>query len=127
MKKGVATLGHSFSYPLKASAVIRKGAIACLQGGYLIEGVEADDLTTIGRIEESIDNSTGANGDLHAPVMREKIGFKHDGSILPTHVGQEVYVVDAETLSADSNTSARSVAGKLFAIQDGLAIINFGA
>lgn len=127
MKQGKPVLGNKSNHPMKAATLVRAGMIACLQGGLVVEGVEADDLTTLGAANETVDNSSGANGDLSIDVSREKFGFYNDGSIDQTHIGQTVYVVDANTLSASDNASARSAAGKLFALQGDLAIINFGA
>ncbi|WPP47098.1 hypothetical protein [Pseudomonas sp. AN-1] len=108
-----------------ASAVIHAGAIVVANaGGYAAPGSTATGLTYIGRAEESVDNTGGANGAV-AVLVRRRNAFKwaNDGSITQAHLMKTAYIVDDQTLAATDGTGTRSAAGRIVGIDtDGVWI-----
>lgn len=108
-----------------ASAVIHAGALVVANaGGYAAPGSTATGLTYIGRAEESVDNTGGANGAV-AVLVRRLNAFKwaNDGSITQANLMKTAYIVDDQTLAATDGTGTRSAAGRIVGIDtDGVWI-----
>ncbi|MNZ83169.1 hypothetical protein D3C78_1018900 [compost metagenome] len=108
-----------------ASAVIHAGAIVVADAdGFAAPGSTATGLTYIGRAEESVDNTGGANGAA-AVLVRRLNAFKwaNDGSITQAHLMKTAYIVDDQTLAATDGTGTRSAAGRIVGIDtDGVWI-----
>ncbi|MCM2318068.1 MAG: hypothetical protein NDI93_01920 [Pseudomonas sp.] len=111
--------------PAAASAVIHAGAIVAANAtGYAVPGSTATTLTYLGRAEESVDNTGGADGAA-AVLVRRLNAFKwaNDGSITQAHQGKTAYIVDDQTLAATDGTGTRSAAGRIVGIDtDGVWI-----
>ena len=113
-------------FPVKADAKIYRGALVCLDGGYAIAGKTATGLTCVGRAEEYVDNTGGANGDVTVRVRRGIFQYNNStGSdeITKADIGNECYVVDDETVSKTAGDDGqgnptRSAAGKVFDVDD---------
>lgn len=107
-----------------ASTEIFAGAIVMANvNGYAVEGQAGDDLTYLGRAEEHVDNSGGANGDKTILVRRKKaFAFKNSGTdaVTQASIGKVCYVEDDETVAATDDTGSLSAAGIVLAIEDGL-------
>jgi hypothetical protein len=108
-----------------ASAVIHAGAIVVADAdGFAAPGSTATGLTYIGRAEEAVDNTVGADGAA-VVLVRRRIAFKwgNDGSITQAHLMKTAYIVDDQTLAATDGTGARSAAGRIVGIDtDGVWI-----
>lgn len=107
--------GEDRGHPVAAEAVIFAGALVCLNAaGFAVPGDEDADLLTIGRAEERVDNSSGANGDA---VVLARLGiFRWDNSasadeITRADIGKPAYVVDDHTVAKTSDSGGRSIAG----------------
>jgi len=104
--------GKLISYPVAANAVIYKGALLMLDGGYIkpAQGQATGDAANAifaGYAYEAVDNSGGADGDKTVRVETEGT-ILVDGDGVAADVGKEVYVVDDATVSV----SASAVAGE---------------
>lgn len=103
-------------YPVKADAVIHKGAIVVIDGtGYAVPASTATGLVGPGRAEEAVDNTGGANGDLMVRVRFD--GLYHyvdaaDATAMDrTAIGDPVYATDDQTITLTS--TGRSEIGTL--------------
>lgn len=111
--------------PAAANAKVYAGAIVVANAtGFAAPGSTATGLTYLGRAEESVDNTGGANGALSVQVRRlNAFKWANDGSITQAHQGKTAYIVDDQTLAATDGTGTRSAAGRIVGIDaDGVWI-----
>lgn len=108
-----------------AGAVIHAGALVVANAtGFAAPGSTAPGLNYIGRAEETVDNSAGADGAA-AVLVRRGNAFKwaNDGSIAQAQLMKTAYIVDDQTLAATDGTGTRSAAGRIVGIDtDGVWI-----
>lgn len=111
--------------PVAASAVIHAGALVVANAaGFAAPGSTATGLTYVGRAEEAVDNTGGADGVV-AVLVRRHNAFKwgNDGSITQAHLLKTAYIVDDQTLAATDGTGTRSAAGRIVGVDsDGVWI-----
>lgn len=111
--------GDILGYPVKASVKPIQGGIAVLNAGYAAPGATAVGLIAIGRFEETVDNSAGADGALSVRVRRGTFKFANSAAgdlIAQADAGNDCYIVDDQTVAKTSATNTRSVAGKVIAV-----------
>ncbi len=110
--------GKRRGFPVAANAVIYAGTIAVLNAGYLAKGTTAASLIAVGVMDKKIDNTGGSNGAITGEPKLGVFGpFANSASgdqIALADVGADCYIVDDSTVAKTSNSSARSVAGKVF-------------
>lgn len=102
---------------IDANVNIHQGALVVLASGYAKPGAAATGLVAIGRAEEAVDNTGGAQAALDVRV-RSGI-FRYDNSasgdaITAAEIGADCYVVDDHTVAKTSATNTRSVAGQVY-------------
>lgn len=105
--------------PVATAAMIYAGAIVMRNAaGYLVQGQTATGLVAVGRAEERVDNSAGANGDLNADYRPGCYRFANSSGdpITLADVGNMSFVEDDQTVARTDGTATRSPAG----IIDGL-------
>lgn len=113
-----AALGDDREVPLAANAKVYAGGmvqIAASTYGVAASATAAN--MTIGRAEETVDNTGGANGAVSAKVRRGVFRFANSAAgdlITRAHIGKSVYVVDDQTVAATDNAGARPKAGTCF-------------
>lgn len=95
--------GELFSYKVKGGAKIFAGSIVVSDAGYSKPGVKAENLVYLGRAEEYVDNTGGADGDKSVIVRRNR-AFKWDnagggGAITQADVGKPAYILDDQTVT----------------------------
>lgn len=109
--------GEDFSFPVAASTKIFGGALVAINSsGYLTKGAVSTSLKCVGRADEYVDNSTGADGALSCRVSRGVFCFANSAStdlIARSDIGADCYIVDDQTVAKTSGSSARSIAGKI--------------
>lgn len=108
--------GDVISHPVAASTKLFTGGIGVLDGGWLKPGRTATGLKAVGVIQDEVDNSAGANGDLSCDVRRRAtFRFANSGSdpVGRSHIGGTAYIVDDQTVAATDGTGTRSAAGKI--------------
>lgn len=111
--------GAVVGYPVKASVKPIQGGIAVLSAGYAAPGTTATGLIAVGRFEETVDNTAGANGDVSVQIKRGTFKFGNSSAgdlIAQADVGADCYIVDDQTVAKTSATNTRSVAGKIIAV-----------
>lgn len=113
--------GKRLVLPVLAGAVINAGCYVALTAtGFAKEGAVAADLIGIGRAEETVDNTAGADGDVFVEVKQGCFKWDNDtaDAVSLTNVSKDCYIVDANTVSISSDTNARSIAGKVLGVDD---------
>lgn len=107
--------GDILNVPVAANVKIFAGALVCANAtGYATPGAEATTLTYLGRAEEAVDNTGGADAAKTLNIRRKQ-AFKWRNSagdpVTQASLGKSCYIEDDETVSATDNTGARSAAG----------------
>jgi len=113
--------GQLVPVPVAASAVIFAGALVVANAnGYGAPGSVATTHTYLGRADEAVDNTGGANGAKTVNVRRGK-AFKWKNSsgdpVTQASLGKTVYIEDDETVSATDGTGTQSAAGKMILLE----------
>jgi len=112
--------GELISVPMAASAKCFAGGIVVANAaGYAAPGSTATTLTYLGRAEEYVDNSSGADGDKNVMVRRGKsFKWKNSGTdaVTQAELGKTCYIEDDETVAKTDGTSTRSAAGTVVGI-----------
>lgn len=115
--EGVVPRVHDLS--VKASSSIYAGALVVMNAGYAAKATTATGLIAAGVAQETVDNSSGSNGDKKVRVHTGTFKFKNSSStdqIGVTEIGKDVYIVDDQTVAKTDGSSSRSRAGKVMAI-----------
>jgi hypothetical protein len=107
--------GDIREFGVLADAVIFAGAlVAITAAGFAKPGAVATTLKAVGRAEEHVDNTGGADGDVTVRVRKGVFRFANSAAadaITAADVGANCYIVDDETVAKTSGTNTRSVAG----------------
>lgn len=119
--------GELISVPVAANAKIFAGSLVVANStGFAAPGSVATTLTYLGRAEEFVDNTGGANGDKTVQVRRRKaFKFKNYATdlIVQADLGKVCYIVDDETVAKTNGGATRSAAGAVIGIEtDGVWI-----
>ena len=107
--------GDLISVPVKAATKIWAGSLVAVPAaGYAAPATKAQNLTVLGRAEEQVDNSDGADGDKYVLVRRGVFRWAtvdaQAGAVTAAEIGKNVYIADDQTV--DKREAASSVAGK---------------
>jgi hypothetical protein len=112
--------GKVEAFPVLAAVTIFAGSLVVIDSnGWAKPGLAATGLRAVGRAEEHVDNSTGANG---AETVRVKRGvFRYGNSaagdaITKADIGNNCYIVDDEVVAKTSGDSTRSIAGRIMGV-----------
>lgn len=109
------------SFLVAAATKIYAGSLVVANAnGYAAPGSVATTLTALGRAEEQVDNTAGANGAKSINVRRCKaFKFANYATDLVTQadIGKTCYIVDDQTVAKTNGTSTRSAAGKVLAVE----------
>lgn len=113
--------GELIAVPVAANAKIYAGALTVANAtGYAAPGSTATTLTYLGRAEEAVDNTGGADGAKTALIRRGKaFKYKNSGAdpVTQAELGKACYIVDDETVAKTNGTSTRSAAGIVVGIE----------
>lgn len=108
-------VGDVRSGAVAASAMIYAGALLMRNAaGYLVPGATATGLVGVGRAEERVDNSAGADGDLTIVYMPGTFLFANSAAadqITIADIGSVCFAVDDQTVAKTDGTGTRSRAG----------------
>ncbi|MDH5525212.1 MAG: hypothetical protein OEY01_14645 [Desulfobulbaceae bacterium] len=109
--------GKIFGLPVAATTKLFAGGIGCRNAtGYVVPGSTSTTLKALGRINEQVDNSAGADGDLMVEIERGLFRFANSAAadeITKADIGNDCYIVDDQTVAKTDGTATRSVAGKV--------------
>lgn len=113
--------GELISVPVATNVKIYAGALVVANAtGYVTPGAVATTLTYLGRSEEYVDNTGGADAAKKVLVRRNKaFKFKNAAADLVTQadLGKTCYIVDDETVAKTNGTNTRSAAGKVVGVE----------
>lgn len=120
--------GELIGVPAAANAVIFAGGLTVANStGYAAPGSVATTLTYLGRAEEAVDNTGGANGAKTVMVRRGKMfKFANSGAdpVTQASLGKVCYIVDDETVAATTGGATRSAAGIVLGLDaDGVWVL----
>jgi len=111
--------GQRYSAAVKAATKIFAGSLVCLNAGYAVPGSTALGLIALGRAEEQVDNTDGANGDLSVSVNHGVFRFENSAStdaITIAEIGSDCFVVDDQTVAKTDGAGTRSLAGRIMGV-----------
>lgn len=97
--------GDAIALPIKAATIIYSGTLVAIDAaGWAVPASDTAGLKVIGRAEETVDNSAGANGDLRIVVARGVFLFSNSGTnpVAQANVGATCVVEDDNTVSTDT-------------------------
>ncbi|ESQ78505.1 hypothetical protein [Asticcacaulis sp. YBE204] len=108
--------------PMAAGVKIYKGTVVVrTSAGYARPGRTSTTDKVLGIAQETVDNTSGSNGDKRITVRKTVANLGNSASadaLTIADIGNEVYLVDDQTVAKTSDTNARIVAGKLFDLDD---------
>lgn len=108
--------------PVAAGAVIYAGALVAINSsGYAVPFSVSTTLKGGGRAERAVNNTGGAAGDQSVDVRVGTFRYANSASadlITRADIGNDCYGVDDQTVAKTSGTNTRSVAGKIFDVDD---------
>lgn len=106
--------------PVAANAVIRAGAlVAANAAGFAVPGSVATTLAYLGRADEFVDNTGGANAARIVQIRRGKaFAFRNHGAdpVTQANLGRNCFIVDDEFVAGTNGGNTRSVAGVVVGI-----------
>lgn len=113
--------GDLLPFPVAAGAKLFAGALTALNAaGFAVPGSAATTLTYVGRSEEYVDNTSGADAT-KTVLVRRRVAFKWLNSgadpVAQADVGKVVYIVDDQTVAKTNGAGTRSAGGKLLGIE----------
>jgi hypothetical protein len=105
-----------------ANVKIFAGSLVVLNvAGFAEPATAAPGKTPLGRAERFTDNTGGANGAVSVRVARGVFAFANSSgadAITTTSIGTLCYMVDDQTIAKTDGGATRSVAGKVFDVDD---------
>ena len=108
--------GGIFNHTLAVGAVINKGAIVVLDAGLAKAGFADANVVTVGMAMHS---AAQAEGELSVDVRKGTFHYRNSAAadeITAADIGSDCYLVDDDTVAKTNGGGARSVAGKIEAI-----------
>lgn len=121
---------HKGTFPMAANELIHAGTIVCVNAsGEAVAGVDVEGFAAVGKAGATYDNRTstplgGGAGAINAEVQFGVFGWRYTGDA--PSPGQVVYVVDNQTVSADSDSGQRGIAGYCSETRDSLCHVWMG-
>lgn len=116
--------GQLIALPVAAGAKIFAGALVVANAtGYVAPGSTATTLTYLGRAEEYVDNTAGADGAVTVRVRRGKAFYWKNSAgdaVTQASLGKPCYIVDDETVSkTNAGGNTQSLAGTVIGVDAG--------
>lgn len=114
--------------PLATNVKVFAGGLAVANAsGYATPGAVATTLAYLGRFEDTVDNTGGANGAKSVAISRgEAFKFANLGGdpVTQASLGKVCYIADDQSVAATNGTSTRSVAGIVLGVEsDGVWVL----
>lgn len=112
--------GVEKDFPVAASEKIFGGALSCVNAaGYALEGSDTAGLIFQGICMDQKDNSSGSNGDLDVVLRRRGlVKVIMDTAISQANVGDNVFLVDDQTVDLTANVTNNIFCGIIAAYID---------
>jgi hypothetical protein len=103
-------------YGVKAGEKLIQGTMAGLLNGYLVDVTAVDTLTIVGRVEETVDNTDGQDGDVRCKVQTGVFRYANGAAITKASIGALAYAADNATIA--TNGAGKSIAGTIEDVDD---------
>ena len=113
--------GDILSLPAAAASVFFAGAIVARDAnGRATPGATATTLRGVGRALSTVDNSSGPDDAENVAIEKGVFHFANDtvDPVSRADVGNDCYMVDDQTVAKTDGAASRSVAGKVFDVDD---------
>lgn len=116
--------GKILSYPVEESTTIYEGALVAVNAaGYAVNASDTSGERVVGVANETVDNSSGADGDLSIEVWTEGVidlaaGF----SATQANVGDKVYASDNQTVDLAGNLTNDILVGVIVEVVSASAL-----
>ena len=127
---GVDVIPQLTNYPVAGGVIVYQGSIAVLTEGVATKGQPGAGFIALGRVEATVDNTTGAKGALRVPIRQGVFRWGNStgaDAISPNDVGSDCFIVDDQTLAKTNGGAARSRAGKVVLVDpDGGVWVQIG-
>ena len=115
-----AMSGPIRAFPLPAGGkVYGGGMVAIAAAGFAVSATATATNQSVGRADETVDNTSGANGDRRVKVRRGVFLYQNSAGgdlIGNADIGKPCYVVDDQTVAKTNAGNARPVAGIVFEV-----------
>lgn len=106
-----------FNFPVATAVKIYSGSIVMLNAaGYATKGATAVGQICVGRAEDQVDNTGGADGAKAIDVRAGTFKFANSGDITIAEIGDTGYIVDDQTVAKTDDAGTRSAAGKIVGV-----------
>lgn len=116
--------------PVAAATILYAGSMGAVNAsGYAVPAAATATLKVLGRVKQRADNSSGAAGEIRAPIEAGIFRFANSASadlIALADIGADCYAVDDQTVAKTSSSNARPVAGKVFDVDAMGVWVKFG-
>lgn len=103
------------NFPVKGATRLFAGSLVCLDAtGFAVKGAVSTTLKAVGRAEEQVDNTAGADGALRVQVASGVFRFANSAAadlITLADVDAACFIVDDQTVAKTNGTATRSQAG----------------
>ncbi|KIP19338.1 hypothetical protein KY49_3298 [Burkholderia sp. MSHR3999] len=120
--------GRIVSVLVAGGSLIHAGVLVAVNAnGLAVEGKTEADLTYIGRAEQYVDNTTGADGAVSVQVRRG-VTFKWanaaDDAVTQASYGKPCFIEDNQTVAKTNGNGTRSPAGIVLGVDaDGVWVL----
>ncbi len=104
--------GVKRGYPVAAAAVLLACAPVFLTAGFAVPFASAVGTSKFAGVATfNVDNKAGANGEGKVEVEHQEFALINTADITETHIGSTVYFDTETSVSIDSSSSSRPIAG----------------
>lgn len=122
--------GQDFVFPVATNIKIYAGALVALNAtGYLTKGAASTTLIGVGRAEEQVDNTGGADGAKTCKISRGVFRWANSAGgdeITKAEIGDACYIVDDQTVAKTDGGGTRSKAGIIADVDANGVWVNMG-
>ncbi|EPZ5427302.1 hypothetical protein ABMX73_01920 [Vibrio vulnificus] len=116
--------GIKRAYPMKASVKIGAVNPVFLLAGLAVPFASADGTAKFAGIATFEKDNVGANGELWVEVEHQEFALVNSGDVVNASVGSTAYFASATSVSIDSSTNARPIAGTITQLEGDLVWIS---
>ena len=118
------------SFPCKGGVRHFAGAIACIDAtGFAVKGATSTTLKAVGRCEEAVDNTAGADGAQRVQTMTGIFRYANSTAgdlITQADVDAPCFIVDDQTVAKTNGGATRSQAGIIRDVDAGGVWVEIG-
>ncbi|MDH3998235.1 MAG: hypothetical protein OET90_05295 [Desulfuromonadales bacterium] len=112
--------GLLMPFQIAAASLIEAGKLVAVNAsGYLVAASDSAGLLVVGLADETVDNSSGADGEASANIRRNKafkFGNDSGNPVTQAEVGDNVLVADDASVTVAAGSTNSIVAGKCLGV-----------